>query len=78
MDSARHVIGCHLTQDTRVQNASDDAASTIHESPPVLLLPAPCLRRRVQLRLHPVQAVAEGIFAPFTLPLVELQLLPAA
>jgi len=32
MNSARHVIGCHLTQGTRVQNAFDDVASTIHQS----------------------------------------------
>jgi len=35
MDSARHVIGYHLTEeneDTRVQSAYDDGASTIHES----------------------------------------------
>jgi hypothetical protein len=32
MDSARHVIGCHSTQETRVQNACDDVASTIHQS----------------------------------------------
>ena len=30
MDSARHVIGCHLTQETRVHKALDDVASTIH------------------------------------------------
>ena len=34
MDSARHVIGCHLTQESRVQNAFYDAASTIHQSLP--------------------------------------------
>jgi len=32
MDSARHVIGCHLTNTTRVRNALDDVASTIHQS----------------------------------------------
>ena len=32
MDSARHVVGCHLTQQTRVQNGFDDVASTIHQS----------------------------------------------
>ena len=32
MDSARHVMGCHLTQSMRVQNAFDDVASTIHQS----------------------------------------------
>jgi hypothetical protein len=32
MDSARHVIGCRLTQDTMVQNACDDVASTNHQS----------------------------------------------
>ena len=26
---ARHVIGCHLTQETRVRSASDDVASII-------------------------------------------------
>ena len=35
MDSARHVIGCHLSQETRDQNSFDDVAalsigSTIH------------------------------------------------
>jgi hypothetical protein len=29
MDSARHVIGCHLAQETMIENASDDAASPI-------------------------------------------------
>jgi hypothetical protein len=32
MDTARYVIGCHLLQYTRVQNADDDVAITIHES----------------------------------------------
>jgi len=32
MVSARHVIGCHLTQKTRVQNAFNDVASTVHLS----------------------------------------------
>jgi len=32
MDSARHVIGCRLTQETRVPNAFDDGASTVHQS----------------------------------------------
>ena len=32
MDSARHVIGCHVTPVARVQNAFDDVASTIHQS----------------------------------------------
>jgi hypothetical protein len=31
MSSACHVIGCHSTQERRVQNALDDVASTIHE-----------------------------------------------
>jgi len=31
MDGARHVIGCHLTPEPRVQNAFDDVASTIHQ-----------------------------------------------
>jgi hypothetical protein len=35
MDSARHVIGCHLTQETRVQNEFDDLASTIHQPLPM-------------------------------------------
>ena len=30
MHSAHHVIGCHIAQEMRVQNASDDVASTIH------------------------------------------------
>jgi hypothetical protein len=30
MHSDRHLIGCHLTQETKVQNASDDAESSIH------------------------------------------------
>jgi len=30
MDVARHVIGCRLTPEPRVQNAFDDVASTIH------------------------------------------------
>jgi len=36
MDSARHVIGCHITQTRgkRVQNAFEDVASTPHQSPP--------------------------------------------
>jgi hypothetical protein len=32
MHSACHVIGCHATEETRVQNAYDDMASTNHES----------------------------------------------
>ena len=32
MDSARHVIGCHLTHETMGQNACDDVSSTIHQS----------------------------------------------
>jgi hypothetical protein len=32
MDSARYVIGCHVPQETSVQNACDDVASTIHEA----------------------------------------------
>jgi hypothetical protein len=32
VDSARNVIGCHLTQDTRVQNAFDGVVMTFHES----------------------------------------------
>jgi len=34
MDSARHVRGCKASQETRVQNAFDDVASTIHQSLP--------------------------------------------
>jgi len=37
IDSARHVIGSCLTQETRVQYAFDDVASTIHQT-----LPAGC------------------------------------
>jgi hypothetical protein len=29
-DIAHHVIGCNLTQETRVVNALDDVARTIH------------------------------------------------
>ena len=32
LDSARHVIGCQLNQETRVQNAFDDMASTFPQS----------------------------------------------
>jgi len=32
MDGALHVIGYHLTQQTRVQNAFDDVANTVHQS----------------------------------------------
>jgi hypothetical protein len=32
MDSARHIIGCHLTQETRVRNAFDYVASRILQS----------------------------------------------
>ena len=32
MESARHVTGCRLTQETRGQNAFDDVASIIHQS----------------------------------------------
>jgi len=31
MNSARHVTGCDVTQETRVQNAVVDVASTIYE-----------------------------------------------
>jgi len=34
MDSTCHVTECHLIHETRVQNAVDDVASTIHECPP--------------------------------------------
>jgi len=34
MDSARHVIGCHVTRERRVQNSFDDVASTIHQCLP--------------------------------------------
>ena len=34
MGSARHVIGSHLAQETRVENAFDDVVGTIHESLP--------------------------------------------
>jgi hypothetical protein len=34
MDSARHVTGCHLSLEIKVQNAFDDAASTIHQPLP--------------------------------------------
>jgi len=34
MDSARHVISCHLTQGKRVQNALADVAGTIHQPLP--------------------------------------------
>ena len=30
MDSARQVIGCHVTREIRLQNAFDDVASTIY------------------------------------------------
>ena len=33
-DIARHVIGCHSTQETRVQNASDDMAGNICQALP--------------------------------------------
>jgi len=32
MDSARHVIGCHLTRETRIRDAFDDVASTVCQS----------------------------------------------
>jgi len=32
MDTARHVLGCRLTQKARVRNACDDVACTIHQS----------------------------------------------
>jgi len=32
MDSARHAIGCSLSQETRVRNAFEDVASAIHPS----------------------------------------------
>ena len=30
---ARHVIRCHFTQETKVQSASDDSVSHIHQEP---------------------------------------------
>jgi hypothetical protein len=33
-DIARHVIGCHLIQETRPRNAFDDLASTINQCSP--------------------------------------------
>jgi len=35
---ARHVIGCRLTQDTSIQNALDDVASTIDSARHVIEL----------------------------------------
>ena len=32
MDSARHVIGCHSTEESRFQTAFVDAVSSIHQS----------------------------------------------
>jgi len=32
IDDARHVMGCQMTQVTRVQIAFDELASTIHQS----------------------------------------------
>jgi hypothetical protein len=32
MDNTRHVIGCHLAQEPRIQNAFDDETSSIHQS----------------------------------------------
>jgi len=37
MNSARHVIGCRLTRETRVHNALNDVASTVHQSLPAAL-----------------------------------------
>ena len=41
MDDARHVIGCNVTQETRVNHAFDDVASIIHQSLPPAPLGAP-------------------------------------
>jgi hypothetical protein len=38
MDSARCVIGCHLTQETRVHIVTDDVACTIHMSLSIILM----------------------------------------
>ena len=53
-DSARHVIGCLLTQYTRIQYAFDDVASTIHQSllQDVLLHLLPARRLRHAPRRH--------------------------
>jgi len=32
MNGARNVIGLHLTEGTRIQNALDDVASTVHQT----------------------------------------------
>jgi len=34
LNSARHVIECHLTHETRNQDSCDDVASTVHQSLP--------------------------------------------
>ena len=31
-DMSRHIIGCHVTQSTRVQHACDDVASSIRQA----------------------------------------------
>ena len=36
---ARHVIGCHLTQETRARNALHDMAGSIHQCLPLDALP---------------------------------------
>jgi hypothetical protein len=48
MDSARHVIGCHSTQETWVQHACGELASTIHQSLPE----APWRPRRPSCAAH--------------------------
>ena len=56
MDTACHVIGCHLTQESRVQNAFDEVASTIHQSVAQGLLHQLPVQR-AQLQLHDGGAV---------------------
>ena len=44
-DTARHVVGCRSTQDTRVQHALDDVAGNICQALPAVFLPTPTVTR---------------------------------
>ena len=40
MDITRHVIGCHLTPETKVRSALDDVASNIRQALPLVAVRA--------------------------------------
>jgi hypothetical protein len=72
MDSARHVIGWRLTQETRVQHALDGMSSTIHQSLRAGVGRCPRPRGKggnrpisvYRLCEMPIQSCGQGVSAP--------------